>query len=368
MRITKITLHRILLRLKSPFAASYGTYTDRETILIEMEDETGTIGWGECVAFANPWYTEETVETAWVIMEHFLIPLLLGRQIDHPSRLPGLFSPVRRNPMAKAGLEMAAWDVYSKRAGIPLSKALGGVRNEIESGVAVGLRSSIDDLLQAVGRYANEGYRRVKVKIKPGMDIGPIRNIRRAFPDLPLMADANSAYTLQDAGHLKKLDDFNLLMLEQPLDADDIVDHARLQAVIRTPVCLDESILTSGDARKAIELGSCKVINIKIGRVGGLTEAKRIHDLCAAHGVPVWCGGMLETGVGRAHNIALASLENFSLPGDISASARYWDRDVVYPEVTVKDGKIQVPDKPGIGYEIDRDYLDFVTIKKKTYR
>jgi O-succinylbenzoate synthase len=300
-------------------------------------------------------------------MERHLIPLLLGKELDHPSRLPELFMPVRRNPMAKAGLEMAAWDVYSKNAGVPLSRALGGARGEIESGVAVGLASSRGELFSTIEQYAAEGYRRIKVKIKPGKDIGLIGEIRRVFPDLPLMADANSAYSLQDAGHLRKLDAFNLLMLEQPLDADDIVDHARLQENMGTPICLDESIITAQDARKALELGSCKVINIKIGRVGGLTEARRIHDLCAARGIPVWCGGMLESGVGRAHNIALASLDNFVLPGDISASARYWHRDVVYPEISVRDGKIRVPQKPGIGFEIDREYLASVTLKTQTF-
>lgn len=368
MRIDQITLHRIGLQLKAPFATSYGQYTDRETILVELQDESGTIGWGECVAFATPWYTEETVETAWHMMERYLIPTLLHREIAHPEEVLPLLSFVKRHHMAKAGLEMAVWDLYAKRQGKPLASVIGGTRQEIETGVAVGLQASPEQLYRVIEQYLSDGYRRIKCKIKPGLDVDLVRGIRKQFPDLPLMADANSAYTLEDAEHLKRLDEYGLMMIEQPLAADDIIDHAELQKQLATPICLDESLVSSEDVRKALTLGSCQVVNVKIGRIGGLSEAIRVHDLCAARNVPIWCGGMLETGVGRAHNIALASLPGFTLPGDISASSRYWDRDIISPEVTVHDGKIKVSDQPGIGYEVDRDYLRHVTLQVQVYR
>jgi len=367
MDIRRITLHHIRLPLKTPFAAAYGTYTERETLLVEAADDAGMTGWGECVAFAAPWYSEETVETAWHIMGRFLIPALLAQPVGHPSDLAARFAFVRRHPMAKAGLEQAVWDLYAKREGVPLSRALGGVRREVEAGVAVGLQSGTDDLLKAIDGYLAEGYRRIKIKIKPGNDLGPLSAIRRRHPGLSLMADANSSYTLDDLPRLKAMDEFGLLMIEQPLDADDIVDHAALQRELVTPVCLDESIAGAADARRALDLGSCRVINVKAGRVGGLAEAKRIHDLCLARGVPVWCGGMLESGIGRAHNIALASLPNFTIPGDLSASSRYWHRDVVFPEVTVQDGRIAVPDGPGIGFDVDREYVERITLRRASF-
>lgn len=367
MLIRQIVLHHIRLKLKTPFAASYGSHTDRDTLLVEMTDESGVTGWGECVAFATPWYTEETLDTAWLMMERFLVPALSARPIGHPSGLSGLFHSVRRNPMAKAGLEQACWDLYAKRQGIPLREALGGVRRSVAAGVAVGMLPSEEDLLRAVDGYLAEGYRRIKIKIKPGHDLQPVQTIRSRFPDVQLMADANSAYTLDDLDLLKRLDEYGLIMIEQPLDADDIVDHAVLQRELATPVCLDESITGYGDARRALDLGSCRVINIKPGRVGGLAEAKRIHDLCASRGVPVWCGGMLESGIGRAHNIALATLPNFTIPGDLSASSRYWERDVIYPGVTVTNGEIAVPDGPGIGFEVDREYVSRLTVRKQVF-
>lgn len=367
MRIRSVTLHHIRLDLISPFVTSYGAYRERDTILVEMEDESGTVGWGECVAFTTPWYTEETVHTAWLIMQHFLIPILLGQHIEHPNVIPDIFAQVKRHHMAKAGLETAAWDIYSKRQGMPLWKVLGGNKQEIEVGVAVGLQPTTDELYRKIASYLEEGYKRIKVKIKPGMDIDLIRGIREHFPDLPLMADANSAYTLHDVELLQQLDPYSLMMLEQPLAADDIVDHASLQKSLKTPICLDESLLTYDDVRKALQLGSCRVVNVKIGRVGGLTEAIRIHDLCASHHVPVWCGGMLESGVGRAHNLALASLPNFHIPGDLSASSRYWRRDVVLPEITLRSGTIHMPQAPGIGFEVDTDYVASVTIRKECF-
>lgn len=368
MRITRVTLHHIAMKLVSPFATSYGTYTDRETIIVEVEDEDGVIGWGECVAFATPWYTEETVDTAWLMMERYLIPELIGRTLEHPRNIPGLFAAVKRNQMAKAGLETACWDLYAKRQNMPLAKLLGGVRQHIASGVAAGLQDSMEQMYAVIDKYMAEGYRRVKVKIRPGQDIELIRSIRKRYPDLPLMADANSAYTLEDTEHLQRFDDYGLMMIEQPLAADDIIDHAELQGKLKTPVCLDESLVTSEDVRKAITLGSCQVVNLKIGRVGGLTEALRIHDLCTESNIPLWCGGMLETGIGRAHNIALATLPGFTLPGDISASGRYWERDIIVPEVTVHNGEITVSDRPGIGYDVDREYLREVTKKTGTFR
>jgi O-succinylbenzoate synthase len=368
MNIRRITLHLVRMKLKSAFTTSYGSYLDREAILVEMEDGDGHTGWGEGAAFSTPWYTEETVETSWHMIRDFLAPALLRQPVDHPEQIPSRFAQVRRNPMAKAALETAAWDLYARREGLSLSRVLGGVRSDIESGVAVGLQPSPNELYRTLEAYLVEGYKRVKVKIKPGSDVDLLRGIRSRFPDVPLMADANSAYSLQDADHLKRLDEFNLLLLEQPLGEDDIVDHAKLQQLIRTPVCLDESIVTYEDARNALELDSCRIINLKIGRVGGLTEARRIHDLCAARGVPVWCGGMLETGVGRAHNIALASLPNFTIPGDISASSRYWERDVIVPEVVVRDGKIRVPDAPGIGFEMDREFMESVTVRRESFQ
>jgi len=367
MRIRRITLHHISLRLRSPFVTSYGAHTDRETIVVEAEDENGVTGWGECVAFAEPSYTEETVVTAWHMMERFLIPSLFGADIGHPRETALLFAKVKRNQMAKAGLETAVWDLHARLHGMPLARAIGGTRTEIESGVAVGLQPSAGHLHAAIERYLNDGYKRVKVKIKPGHDVALIRGIRERFPDLALMADANSAYTLEDAAHLAQLDRYGLMMIEQPLAADDIIDHARLQQQLATPICLDESLITAEDVRKALSLGSCRIVNVKIGRVGGWSEAIRIHDLCLARGVPLWCGGMLETGIGRAHNIALASLPGFTLPGDISASSRYWERDIVFPEVTVRDGKIAVSAEPGIGYEVDRDYLQKVTLHRQTF-
>ncbi len=353
--------------MKTPFTNSLTTVTDRELILVEVEDESGRIGWGECSAFSSPWYTEETIGTAWHVMEDFLIPRLLHTSLHHPRDVAERFQPIRRHPMAKAAIEGAVWDVWCKAEGIPLARALGGTRERIASGVAVGA-GDLGVMVETIRCRVEQGYCRVKVKVKPGADIKVLKRIRLEFPDLPLMADANSAYTLEDVDHLKQLDDFSLMMLEQPLAADDIVDHARLQAELSTPICLDESLHSAADVRRALELGSCRVVNVKPARVGGLSEAKRIHDLCLDRGIPLWCGGMLETGVGRAHSIALASLDGFTLPGDISASNRYWHQDVIEPEITLEEGSIKVPwDRPGIGFEVDRHRLQEVRVKKKVY-
>ncbi|QPA33261.1 o-succinylbenzoate synthase [Thermaerobacillus caldiproteolyticus] len=366
MNIKRVTLYHVSMNLLSPFVTSLETVQQRETIIVEVEDNDGATGWGEVVAFSSPWYTEETVKTSWHMLEDFLIPKVLAKEIHHPSDVTTLCSSIKRNYMAKAGLETAIWDLFAKKQGVSLSQLIGGTRSTIEVGVAVGARS-IDDCLRQIERYVQEGYRRIKIKIKPENDYEWLKEIRRHFPTISLMVDANSAYTLNDLQQLQALDEFQLLMIEQPLAADDIVDHAVLQKQMTTPICLDESIVTCEDARKAIELGSCKVINIKIGRVGGMNEAKKIHDLCQAKGIAVWCGGMLEMGISRAHNIALASLPHFTIPGDISASSRYWEEDIIIPEVVVKNGMVEVPKQAGIGVSIHRKRLEEITLYKRTY-
>jgi O-succinylbenzoate synthase len=355
------------MRLKDPFMTSFGTFRDKEFFIIEALDGEGNRGFGESVAFSSPWYTEETVETSLHMMEDFLIPLLQENEIVHPDDVSAIFSPIKRNHMAKAALEGAVWDLYAKRENIPLAQAIGGVKTEIDVGISIGIQPTVDDLLNVIDRYVQEGYKRIKMKIKPGWDVDILREVRRHFPDTPIMADANSAYTLADIDHLKQLDDLNLLMIEQPLGHDDIVDHAELQAVLKTPVCLDESIHSLDDVRKAVKLGSCQIVNVKIGRVGGLTEAKRIHDFCRENGIDVWCGGMLEAGVGRAHNIALTALSQFTLPGDTAGSSRYWEQDIIHPEVIAENGIIQVPDGPGIGYDIDEEAMNKFTVETKIF-
>ncbi|WP_026021906.1 o-succinylbenzoate synthase [Bacillus timonensis] len=364
MQVKKVTLHLIEQNLLAPFVTSTGKVDTRESILVEAEDVDGVVGWGEVVAFSSPWYTEETIKTCWHVLEDFLVPRMLTQEYEHPEQLQNDFQIVKRNKMAKASIDMAIWDLYSKKQGISLSEAIGGTRNFIDSGVVVSI-DSIDRMLRKIEEHVESGYKRIKIKIKPGQDYELLAQIRHKFPTLPLMVDANSAYTLQDTKKLKALDEFHLMMIEQPLAEDDIFDHAALQKELTTPVCLDESITSSEDARKAVEMGSCKVINIKIGRVGGITEAIRIHDICRSHQIPVWCGGMLETGISRAHNIALASLPNFTIPGDISASSRYWSRDVINPKVFVENGRIAVPDGPGIGFEVDREWIQKITKQKK---
>lgn len=365
--IREVTLHRLVMRLIDPFTTSFGTFQDKEFFVIEMEDETGASGFGESVAFSSPWYSEETVETNKHMMEQFLIPLLLESPIEHPDEVSKRFESIRRNNMAKSALEGAVWDLYAKRNNNPLYKELGGRKQQIDVGISIGIQPTANELVHVVEGFVNEGYKRMKVKIKPGADYEMLKEVRRHFPDILLMADANSAYTLEDIDTLKKLDELNLMMIEQPLSHDDIIDHAKLQSELATPICLDESIHSIEDARKAVELGSCKIINIKIGRVGGLTESKKIHDYCAQQGIAVWCGGMLEAGIGRAHNIALTTLPQFVLPGDTAASSRYWEKDIIVPEVIVENGVIHVPDKPGIGYEVNRQVLESYRVDKTVF-
>jgi len=365
--IKKIILRKINMRLKNPFTTSFGSMQDKEFYIIEATDTEGNRGFGESVAFTSPWYTEETVKTNLHMIEDFLITILRENEINHPDEVTKLFRPIKRNNMAKAAVEGAVWDLYAKRQNISLAKALGGVKPTIDVGISIGIQPTLKDLLYTIESHMQAGYKRIKMKIKPGQDVDMLREVRKQFPDTPIMADANSAYDLKDIEHLKQLDDLHLMMIEQPLAHDDIVDHAKLQAMMETLICLDESIQSFEDARKAIELGSCKVINIKIGRVGGLTEAKRIHDYCRKHDVAVWCGGMLEAGVGRAHNIALTTLPQFILPGDTAGSSLYWEKDIIQPEVVVENGVIQVPDKPGIGYELDEEALEAFTVEKKVF-
>lgn len=368
MKMTEITIRHLRMKLKSPFSTSFGTMTKKDFLLLEVKDEDGTIGWGESVAFAAPWYTEETMQTNWHMLEDFIIPLLLHKEIKHPDEVSELFAPIRRNNMAKASIEGAIWDIYAQQQNQSLAQVLGGTKDKIEVGISIGIQPSIDDLIAVVDHSLKQGYKRMKVKIKPGWDVNVIRALREAFPDTPIMADANSAYTLDDIDLLKQLDEFDLMMIEQPLAVDDIMEHGKLQKELQTPICLDESICSFEDAKKAVELGSTKVINIKIGRVGGISEAKKIHDYCASKGIPVWCGGMLEAGIGRAHNIALTSLSNFTLPGDTSGSNRYWEKDIITPEVIAKDGYIEVPKKSGIGYEVDMEAVEAFTVSQKHYK
>ncbi|MFT9850410.1 o-succinylbenzoate synthase [Aneurinibacillus sp. REN35] len=368
MKIKQIIMRHMKMRMRRPFTTSVGTEYDKEFIIVEAKSEDGLIGWGESVAAIDPFYKEETVQTNWHILEKFLIPLVFAKPINHPDELNNeRFSHIRGNYMAKAAIEEAIWDLYARQQNLSLAQALGGEKKKIEVGISIGIEESVEELIGLVDQYVKEGYKRIKVKIQPGWDVEVIRAVRERFPDIALMGDANSAYTLADTALLQQLDEFNLTMIEQPLAHDDIIDHAELQAQLKTPICLDESIHSAEDVRKAIKLGSCGIINIKIGRVGGLTEAKKIHDLCQKHDMPVWCGGMLEAGIGRAHNVAITTLTNFILPGDTAASSRYWEEDIITPEVTVEDGWITVPQAPGIGYEPDRERMDRFTLYSQSY-
>jgi len=355
MKINEVILYKMNMRMKNPFTTSFGTEQNRLFILVEVKNENGLSGWGECVTTERPLYIEEFTDSSWIMLEKFLIPSVLKTDIDHPDELQDKFKVYKRNNLAKSALEGAIWDLYAKLRGLTLSETLGGVKSTIEVGVSLGIEDNIKNLLNSIQQKTEEGYKRIKIKIKPGKDVNVIAEVRQHFPDLPLMVDANSAYTLDDISTLKEMDKYNLMMIEQPLKAGDLIDHAKLQKEMETPICLDESIHSYEDARKAIELGSGKIINMKVGRVGGLTQAKKIHDLCQQESIPLWCGGMLESGIGRAHNIAITSLENFTLPGDTASSSKYWNKDIIYPEVVVNNGLLQIPEKPGIGFDVDID-------------
>ncbi|GEK33154.1 o-succinylbenzoate synthase [Kurthia sibirica] len=367
MKLTKIILRKMTMRMKNPFTTSFGTVQDKKFIIVEVYDEQGFVGYGECDAFEAPWYTEETVETCWYMLQQFFIPALLKQELNHPSDVRRLLMVYRRNAMAKAAIETAIWDVYAKKQNKPLYQVIGGTQSTIDIGVSIGLQTTTAALYEKIDQALLAGYKRVKVKIKPGQDIAVIRSIRSRYKELPLMVDANSAYTLDDLELLQSLDEFNLLMIEQPLAADDIVQHATLQAQLKTPICLDESICSLKDAMTAIELQACKIFNIKIARVGGMEEARLIHHAAQQAGMKVWCGGMLEAGIGRAHSIALASLPYFSLPGDTAASSHYFAEDIISPEVMVDQGVIHLSQRPGIGYDVNQDAYEYFTIDKQLF-
>ena len=366
MKINKLAIHHLSMPLVSPFETSFGRAEERESLLIEVFSE-GMTGFGECVADRDPGYAYETTGTAWHILQEFIAPLVFEADISSPQDLPDLVSPIRGHPMAKAGIEMALWDLAGKMEGISLQTMLGGTRKTVPVGVSVGLQSCPEELVDVVRSYLADGYQRIKIKIKPGRDVGDTRSVRIAYPDTLLQVDANSAYTLDAAQSLLPLDDLDLLLIEQPLAEDDLWDHRTLQSSFETPICLDESIVSLRHARQALEMNACRIINIKAGRVGGLTNAVMIHDLCRSKGIPVWCGGMLETGVGRAANLALASLPRFTLPGDISASSRYYRQDITNECFTLNpDSSITVPQDPGLGVTLDRRALDQYTIREVT--
>ncbi len=363
MRIDRLELRLCRLPLVSFFETSFGRCDDRTFLLVRLEGD-GQEGWGEAVAEANPYYSSETTETAWHIITQFIAPLVLGAPFSHPRDVYPALRRIRGHNMAKAAVEMAAWDLYARTIAQPLSRVLGGTRERIASGVSIGIQDSLDQLSAKIEHELSAGYQRIKIKVKPGWDIAAVEMVRARFGGVPLMVDANAAYTLNDTAHLARLDDYGLMMIEQPLDYDDVSDHAELQKAMKTPICLDESIHTVRVARDAIRAGACRIINVKPGRVGGHLESIRLHDLCAGHGIPVWHGGMLETGIGRAHNIHLASLPNFSLPGDIAASTRYYQPDVIEPPIEVApDGTIAVPGSPGIGVTIVAERVERATTR-----
>ncbi len=353
------------------FETSFGRTTERRIILVEVSSG-GVSGWGEVTCGENPFYNEEWTESAWLILRDFVAPRVIRHKFESAAEVGTRSAHIRGHLMARGGLEVAVWDLEARILGKPLYQHIGGGSRhgsiqEIPCGVSIGIQDSVPQLLQKIETELAAGYRRIKMKIAPGWDIEVVRQVRERFPDILLMADANSAYTLADAALLKALDEFNLMMIEQPLAHDEIIDHAKLQAQLRTPICLDECIRSAHQAEQAVALDAGRVINIKLGRVGGFAEARRVHDVAQAAGIPVWCGGMLESGIGRAHNIALATLPNFILPGDVSASQRYWSRDIIQPAVEVTPrGTIAVRDEPGFGYELDREFIDFITVRQES--
>ncbi|MDR3736944.1 MAG: o-succinylbenzoate synthase [Acidobacteriaceae bacterium] len=365
MRIDGIILRELRLPLVRPFETSFGVTRDRRVLLAEIRSE-GLSGWGECTAGEHPYFSGESTDTAWQILLNELGPMLAGATPEHGGDIPKIFKKVRGNPMARATLENAIWDLEAQREGVPLARLLGGVRETIPCGVSIGIHASIPELMETIARELAAGYQRIKLKCMRGWDVEVFESVRTRWPEITLSCDANSAYRLRDADHLVGFDNFDLLMIEQPLWHDDFYYHSMLQKRLNTPICLDESIGNRRDALAAIEMESCKIINIKLGRVGGFSEAIAVHNAAEERGVPVWCGGMLESGIGRAHNIALSSLENFTLPGDVSASARYWKEDIIEPEVTVSPvGEIVIPDVPGRGFEVRADLIEKLTVRKE---
>ena len=367
MRIEQIELRHVVMRLIAPFETSFGVEQDRACIIVAMS-AGGLTGYGECVAASEPGYCYETTTTAWHILRDFLVPAVLGQELTDIPDLIARYARVRGHPLAKAGLEMAAWDVLGQVQGRSLAQMFGGAQDCVRVGVSIGIQTSTEALVERVGRYIAEGYARIKIKIKPGRDVADARAVRAAFPNVRLQVDANSAYQLADAPLFQQMDDLNLLLIEQPLAEDDIYDHSKLQPLLKTAICLDESILSADHARAAIELGACRIINIKAGRVSGLLEAKKIHDLCRERGVPVWCGGMLETNIGRASNVALATLPGFTLPGDISASSRYYAEDIADPPFVLNpDSTLTVPTGTGLGVKVNQKNLDRFTVRREAF-
>ncbi len=365
--IKSIELTEINLPLVHFFETSFGRTYERRIILVRVEDVDGGEGWGEITCGEGPGYSDEWTDSAWITAEKILAPMVIGKEVESASQIFDLMKKARGHRMAKAGIETACWDIEAKKLGVPLWRHLGGVNREIECGVSIGIQDSVEQLIEKIRTEVDAGYQRIKIKIAPHWDYEVIKRVREVFPDIQLMGDANSAYTLADIDKLRSLDEFDLMMLEQPLPHDDIIDHAELQRQIKTPICLDEPIKSPDDARKAIALKSGKIINLKNGRVGGHAQSKLIEEVCRTGGIPVWCGGMLESGIGRAHNIAISTLAGYTMPGDVSASKRYWHEDIIEPEVLVSEqGTIIVSEKPGIGFEVRRDRIETLSIRKTT--
>ncbi len=363
MKIDAVVMREIQMPLAHPFVTSFGKTTMRRMLLLEVEAE-GMRAWGECVAGEHPYFSDEMIDTAWTVTESELLPRIVGKTLERGADVPALLDQVRGHRMAKAAVENAMWDLEAQVRGVSLAKLLGGTRERIACGVSIGMQPTMDAQVAKVETEVAAGYRRIKLKCQPGWDTAMFEAVRKRFPDIVMSCDANSAYRLDDAAHIATWDEFNLLMIEQPLWYDDFYFHAVLQRQLKTAICLDESIRNHRDADAALSLGSGRILNIKVGRVGGFSEAIAVHDVAQRHGVPVWCGGMLESGIGRAHNIALSSLPNFSLPGDVSASQRYWAEDIIEPEVTVSAaGEIWVPTGPGRGFAVRRDRVETLTVR-----
>lgn len=366
LKVERIVLRHIRLPLVHFFETSFGRTYERHIILVEATAD-GVSGWGEVTAGENPFYNEEWTGSIWPLLVDYVAPRVVGYEFAGAGEVGARTAHIRGHNMTRGGVEAAIWDLEARLREEPLWKTIGGgARREISCGVSIGIQDSVAELLAKIETELAAGYQRIKLKIKPGWDVDVVRQVRERFPAIRLMADANSAYTLRDTAHLKQLDQFHLMMIEQPLAHDDIIDHSGLQAALDTPVCLDECIRSAHHAEQAIQLQACRIINIKLGRLGGFAEAKKVHDLCLARGIPVWCGGMLESGIGRAHNVALSTLPNFVLPGDVSASKRYWQRDIIVPPVEVNaKGTIELRDDVGFGYELDHDYLESLVVRRE---
>lgn len=364
--IDSITLRVISAPLKQAFETALETIVEREAIIVEVKDSDGISGWGEVVAFSSPWYTEETIHTCLYVMQQFLIPAIIRAQVSHPDELQKVFEIVRGHHMAKSGIECAYWDLYCKQKDKPLFQHFGGKRTEVEAGVVVAA-NDLNKALNQIEKFSKDGYKRYKVKVKPDTAVEYLSEIRKHYPNLPLMADANSCFDRENILDIKQMDSLDLLMIEQPFGFDDLLDHSSLQRQITTPVCLDESITSFTTVQNALELESCRIISVKMGRVGGWTEAKKIHDYCLKRNIGLWCGGMIEFGISRAHNIALATLEGFTIPGDISSSDRFWNEDIITPEIVVRDGKVKVSLEPGIGYDINKTVLERLKVHQEIF-